>query len=243
MKVVAVVQARMGSTRLPGKVLLDLAGEPMLARVVGRLSRAETVDQVVVATTVEPADRAVADLCVARGWPHTRGSEADVLDRYYQAATAHQADVVVRVTADCPMIDPEVIDEVVQALLDRQPDVDYVSNVVPTRSFPHGLDVEAFTAAALARAWREDDSPAWREHVTPFLYRRPDLFRTHCVVYPADHGAVRWTVDTPADFARAEAIYHHFGHDRFTWAEALAADLAHPEWAIMNRDVRQRTID
>ncbi|MFO0851997.1 MAG: glycosyltransferase family protein [Gemmataceae bacterium] len=239
----AIVQARMGSSRLPGKVLLDLAGEPMLARVVVRLCRAKTVDAVVVATTVEPADQAVADLCAARCWPHTRGSEADVLDRYHAAAIEHRADVVVRVTADCPMIDPAVVDQVVRALLDRLPAIDYASNVVPTRSFPHGLDVEAFTAAALDRAWREDANPAWREHVTPYLYRRPDLFRAHCVVHPVDHGAVRWTVDTPADFARAEAIYKHFGHDRFTWAEALAADQAHPEWAIINRDVRQRTVD
>lgn len=243
MRVVAVVQARMGSTRLPGKVLYDLGGEPMLARVVGRLTRAATVAEVVVATTIEPADQAVVDLCATRGWPHTRGSEADVLDRYHQAATTHRADVVVRITADCPMIDPGVVDEVVQALLDRLSAIDYVSNVVPTRSFPHGLDVEAFTAAALERAWREDDNPAWREHVTPYLYRRPDLFRTHCVVHPEDHGTVRWTVDTPDDFARAAAVYRHFGHDRFTWAEALAADQAHPEWATINQNVRQRTLD
>jgi spore coat polysaccharide biosynthesis protein SpsF len=241
-KVVAVVQARMGSTRLPGKVLHDISGEPMLARVVSRLARAETVNEVVIATTVEPADRAVAALCAARGWPQTRGSEADVLDRYYQAATAHKADVVVRVTADCPMIDPAVVDEVVRGLLRLWPDIDYVSNVVPTRSFPHGLDVEAFTAAALDLAWREDVNPAWREHVTPYMYRRPDLFRTHCVVHAADHRAVRWTVDTPDDFVRVAAIYRHFGHDRFNWAEALAADQAHPEWQV-NGHVRQKRVD
>ena len=114
MKIVAIVQARMGSTRLPGKVLLDLAGEPMLVRDVNRVHRAQTLDEIVVATTVKPADDAIVDLCTECGWPCFRGSEEDVLDRYYRAAIEHQADVVVRITSDCPLTEPEIVDRVVK---------------------------------------------------------------------------------------------------------------------------------
>lgn len=231
----------MGSTRLPGKVLRDLAGEPMLAHVIGRLARSETLDEIIVATTTRPADDAVAALCVSRGWTYTRGSEADVLDRYYRAAVESEADIIVRITGDCPVIDAGVVDRVVREFLARQPEIHYASNVVPVRSFPHGLDTEVFTFAALKRAWREDGNPAWREHVTPYLYRRPDLFRTHCVTHSDDHGTVRWTVDTHEDFARVERIYRHFGHGRFTWLEALASDQAHPEWQV-NRHVHQNVV-
>ena len=181
MKTVAIIQARMGSTRLPGKVLLDLAGEPMLARVVHRVQRAASLQEVIVATTVQPADDAITQLCAGRGWPCARGSQDDVLDRYYQAATASQADVVVRITSDCPLIEPDVIDQVVGALLAGQPEVDYASNVQPPRTFPRGLDVEVIRFDALERAWREDVDPAWREHVTPYLYRHPERFRIHGV--------------------------------------------------------------
>ena len=149
MKTVAIIQARMGSTRLPGKALVDLAGEPMLARVVHRVQRASSVHEVMVATTVQPADDTIAQLCAVNGWPCTRGSQNDVLDRYYQAALASQADVVVRITSDCPLIEPEVIDQVVGALLAGQPAVDYASNVQPPRTFPRGLDTEAMRFDAL----------------------------------------------------------------------------------------------
>ena len=132
MKTVAVVQARMGSTRLPGKVLLDLVGEPMLVRDMNRLSRSRTLDEVIVATTVKPADDVIIDLCQQREWPYFRGSEADLLDRYYRAAKRYHADVVVRITSDCPLIEPQVVDRVVQEFLNRQPQVDYVSNIAPS---------------------------------------------------------------------------------------------------------------
>jgi len=232
----------MGSSRLPGKVLKDLAGAPMLARVLTRLARAETVDRVVVATTVEPADEAVVGFCTASGWTVIRGSETDVLDRYHRAFKAHPAEAIVRITGDCPLVDPGVVDEVVGAFWKLSPDVSYVSNVVPLRTYPHGLDVEVFSAAALERAWRDDANPAWREHVTPYLYRRSDLFRTHCVTRPVDDSTVRWTVDTQADFDRVSCIYDYFGTDTFTWEEALIAEAAHPEWALLNCDVMQRSV-
>ena len=154
MNIVAIIQARMGSTRLPGKAMLDICGEPMLARVMVRSQRAKTLSRVVVATTTEPADDVLCDLCAARGWPYYRGSQDDVLDRYYQTARQHQAEVVVRITSDCPVIDPEVIDLTVNEFLRLQPDCDYVSNSEPPRPFPRGLDVEAFHFRVLEQAWQ-----------------------------------------------------------------------------------------
>ena len=241
-KAVAIVQARLGSTRLPGKVLLDLAGEPMLVRDMDRLARAETLDEVVVATTVEPADEAIVDLCQERGWPCFRGSEKDVLDRYYRAAQEYQADAVVRITSDCPLIEPQVVDQVVKAFLERQPELDYASNTAPERTFPRGLDTEVMRFDALERAWREDDDPAWREHVTPYIRRHPERFQTYGVLNDEDLSRMRWTVDTPEDLAFVRRIYEHFGHDHFSWHEVLALLDRHPEWLAINRDVQQKAI-
>lgn len=242
MKVVAIIQARMGSTRLPGKVLLDLAGEPILGRVMNRTQRAQTLVEVVVATTVQPVDDAIVRLCAERGWPCFRGSEEDVLDRYYQTAMAHQADVVVRITSDCPLIEPEVIDRVVREFLDLQPEVDYSCNVLPRRTFPRGLDTEVMRFDVLERAWREDHNPAWREHVTPYIYHNPDLFRIHGVTNEVDYSHLRWTVDTPEDLDFVRRIYDHFGHDHFTWQEVLEVLEEHPEWLEINRTVQQKVL-
>jgi spore coat polysaccharide biosynthesis protein SpsF len=241
-RVVAIIQARMGSTRLPGKVLLDLAGQPMLARVVNRSRRATILQDVVVATTTKPADEAIAELCAVHGWPCFRGSEEDVLDRYYRAAVAHQADVVVRITSDCPLIEPEVVDWVVREFLERQPEVDYACNELPRRTFPRGLDTEVMRFDVLERAWREDLNPAWREHVTPYIRRNPGLFRIHGVMNEVDYSHMRWTVDTPEDLAFVRCIYDHFGHDRFSWREVLAVLEQHPEWLEINRHVPQKVI-
>jgi spore coat polysaccharide biosynthesis protein SpsF len=241
-KVVAIVQARMGSTRLPGKVLLDLVGEPMLVRDMNRLARAETLDKVVIATTVEPADDAIVNLCEERAWSYFRGSEEDVLDRYYQAAKIYGAEAVVRITSDCPLIEPEVVDQVVHEFLERQPDVDYASNTAPERTFPRGLDTEVMRFDALEQAWREDDNPAWREHVTPYIRRHPELFKIYGVLNDEDLSHLRWTVDTPEDLAFVRQIYEHFGHDQFSWHEVLALLDRHPEWRAINRDVQQKVI-
>ena len=243
MKVVVVVQARMGSTRLPGKVLLDLAGEPMLARGLNRARRARTVDDVVVATTTQPADDAIVGLCAQRGDCCFRGSEEDVLDRYYQAAMAYRADAVVRITSDCPLIEPEVTDTVVRAFLDRQPGLDYAANVLPPRTFPRGLDTEVVRLDALERAWREDQNLAWREHVTTYIRRTPGRFQLHAVTNAVNYSAMRWTVDTPEDLAFVQKISDHFGHDHFSWREVLAVLEEHPEWLEINRPVTQKGIE
>ena len=242
MRVVAIIQARMGSTRLPGKVLLDLAGEPMLARVVNRTQRVQALDEVVVATTMKSDDDAIVDLCDERVWPCFRGSEEDVLDRYYHAAIAHQADVVVRITSDCPLIEPEIVDRVVREFLDLQPRLDYACNVLPRRTFPRGLDTEVMLFDVLEQAWCEDRNPAWREHVTPYIQRNHDLFRIHGVMNGVDYSHIRWTVDTPEDLAFVRRIYDYFGHDRFSWREVLAVLEQHPEWLEINRRVKQKVV-
>jgi spore coat polysaccharide biosynthesis protein SpsF len=240
MRVVAIIQARMGSTRLPGKVLMDLAGEPMLARVVNRVRRAGAVDAVVVATTDQPGDDPLAEFCRQRGWPCFRGSESDVLDRYYRAALVHGADAVVRITSDCPLIDPGIIDRGVREFLARQPAVEYATNSWPRDTFPRGLDIEVIRFDALERAWKEDANPAWREHVSPYIYRHPEQFQIHGVANDEDLSHLRWTVDTPEDFRLVQHVYQHFGHDRFAWREVLSLLAERPEWQGINRHVRQK---
>lgn len=242
MRVVAIVQARMGSTRLPGKVLLDLAGEPMLARDMNRLSRAGRIDETVVATTVKRADDPIVELCRQRSWLYFRGSEEDVLDRYYRAAKARRAEGVVRITSDCPLIEPEIVDRVVSEFLQRQPMIDYASNTVPERTFPRGLDTEVVRFEALEKAWRQDDNPTWREHVTAYIRHHPRRFRSHGVLNSKDLSHLRWTVDTPQDLAFVRRIYEHFGHDRFSWREVLALLERKPEWLAINQEVEQKTV-
>jgi len=242
MKTIAIIQARMGSTRLPGKVLQDLAGEPMLARVVNRVGRAKTLQEVVIATTTNALDDVIIKLCEAHDWSWFRGSEEDVLDRYYQAAKKYQADLIVRITSDCPLIEPEIVDQVVQEFLERQPELDYASNTWPQRTFPRGLDTEVMRIDALDRAWREDRNPTWREHVTPYIYRNPDRFRIHNVLSQADYSALRWTVDTPEDLTFVRQIYDYFGHDHFCWRKVLKVLEEHPAWLEINRHVQQKVV-
>lgn len=242
MKVVAIIQARTGSTRLPGKVLLDLAGEPMLARVVARTRRATMIDEVVIATSTRPADNTIAEMCTTREWLCFRGSEEDVLDRYYRAAVAYDSDVVVRITSDCPLIEPQIVDRVIQAFMDRQPEVDYASNDLPKSTFPRGLDTEVIRIDALKRAWREDLNLASREHVTPYILHHPDFFRLHGIVEDADLSHMRWTVDTEEDFALVRRIFAYFGHDHFTWKEVVSLLNQYPQWLELNRHVQQKTL-
>jgi spore coat polysaccharide biosynthesis protein SpsF len=234
----AIIQARMSSTRLPGKVLLDLAGEPMLARVVERTRRARTIDRMIVATTVESEDEPIVELCRSRGWTVSRGSRDDVLDRYYQAAVADEADPIVRITSDCPLIDPEIIDTVVKRL---DGTADYASNINPRRTFPRGLDVEAFTFAALSAAWRDDREATGREHVTPFLYRHPERFRIALVEADRPETAShRWSVDTPEDYELMQRIYSHLGRREFNWLDVLNLLDQHQDWCEINRHVAQK---
>jgi spore coat polysaccharide biosynthesis protein SpsF len=216
-RTVAVIQARMGSTRLPGKVLADLGGRPMLRFMIDRL-RAAPVDALVVATSDLSQDDAVADVADAAGLPVVRGPEADVLGRFAAALAAHPADHVVRLTADCPLADPAIVEEAVRRHLVTE--ADYTSNTI-VRTFPDGLDVEVVRAAALRAAIDEATRPDEREHVTPFIYRRPDRFRLAAVVTAPCLADERWTVDTPADLERVRSVVHRLGHGRFGWRDVL----------------------
>lgn len=240
MNVVAIIQARMGSTRLPGKILLPLLGEPMLTRVVRRAARADRLDAIVVATTTDPADDAIVALAGREVWPVERGSKNDLLDRYVQAARVHRADVVVRITSDCPLIDPTIIDATIAAF--EVAGCDYASNTLEPRTFPRGLDVEVVARDALERAWREDGDPAWREHATPYLYRHPETFQLLAVPSPVDYSNHRWSVDTPEDYALVNRIYDSFGRDDFGWREALDLVVANPGWMELNRHVVQKVV-
>ena len=240
MKVLAIIQARMGSTRLPGKVLLDLAGRTMLARVACRAGRAQLIDEVLVATTVAPGDDPIVDECNRLSVACFRGDEHDVLDRYHRAAATCGADVVVRITSDCPLIDPGVTDHVVRAFLDHEPD--YASNTLE-RTYPRGLDTEVVTAAGLARAAREANEPYQRTHVMPYFYQHPERFRLLAVTGPQDFSGYRWTVDSPEDLQFVRAVYRRMGgDDAWCWHDVCQLLASEPGLAGLNRHVRQKEL-
>jgi spore coat polysaccharide biosynthesis protein SpsF len=241
LKTVAIIQARMRSTRLPGKILKDIGGQPMLARVVERSRRAATLDDVVVATTDLPDDDIVERLCAAQGWTCFRGSESDVLDRYYRAALFFHADVIVRVTSDCPLIDPQLINTHVNLLLRRWDEVDFVTNMVQ-QTFPLGLAVEVMPMDVLARMKRMSQSEMLKEHVTTLAYVKPERFQIDHVSHKVDLSHLRWTVDTEEDLELVRNIFQHFGHDRFRWEEVLPVLEQHPDWTRINQDIRQKTL-
>jgi spore coat polysaccharide biosynthesis protein SpsF len=256
---VAILQARMGSSRLPGKVLLDIAGKPMLARVMERTRRSALVDEVVVATSTEASDDPIEGYCLEHGYPCLRGSQFDVLDRFFQVASKLQAGIVVRITADCPVIDPDIVDLTLQEFM--QADVDFAANRLPPpfrRTFPIGLDVEICKFEALERAWEESTLPYHREHVMPFLYEDVVLkvidtthslgisrrgFRVLLLNQIPDYGSLRWTVDTPADLEFIRRVFAHFGgQDDFSWRDLLALVQENPDLAMVNAGIRPKNL-
>lgn len=203
--ILAILQARVSSRRLPGKVLLPLLGQPMLARQLERVRRAALIDQLVVATSADAADDPLALLCGQIGVACYRGQLDDVLDRFYQAALPYRPDYIVRLTGDCPLADPVLIDRVIRRCLDSN--CDHISNGTAPATFPDGLDVEVMRFSALEQAWREARLPSEREHVTPFIYHHPERFRLAQYANPVDLSHLRWTVDEPADFELVRIIY------------------------------------
>ncbi len=278
----------MTSSRLPGKVMLDIAGKPMLQHMLDRVRRANSLDDVVVATTTDPTDDILEQYCQEQGIPYHRGSLQDVLERFYQAANKFRADVIVRLTADCPLIDPAVLDRTVATFLgniDFQaplpdpifPDAsdsfhptpgsfDFAANRLPppwNRTLPIGLDVEVCSFESLQRAWKEADQPFQREHVLPYLYedvslsrsnpplesgwyvqtgRTPRGFRVALLNHSPDYGAMRWTVDTPADLEFVRQVYVRLaGHADFTWVDILDLLESEPELATINAGVQHKS--
>jgi spore coat polysaccharide biosynthesis protein SpsF len=240
MRIVVVIQARMGSTRLPGKVLKDLGGDTVLGRVVSRVRRCRLVNDLVVATSTAPADDVILNECSRLKIRSFRGSEQDVLDRYYLAAREAQAEAVVRITSDCPLIDPGVSDKTIQAFLDVGPD--YASNVLE-RTYPRGLDTEIVTIAALECAWRDAREAYQREHVTPFVYEHPERFRLLSVKGDHDYSQYRWTLDTPEDLEFIRAVYARDadGQD-LGWEDVLNMVESEPDLAELNRHIIQKAL-
>lgn len=245
LRVVAIIQARMGSSRLPGKILMDIAGRSMLERVVERVRRATRVDEVVVATSVDPEDDQVALFCVRKGIPHSRGPNQDVLARYLDAANEHQADVIVRITADCPLMDPGVIDKTVAHFLSQGEEVDFGSNRgkgAINRTYPIGMDVEVISCSALERAAIEASQDYEREHVTPYLYEVPGRFRTVSIDSGGDYGHLRWTVDTKEDLEFVRQIYLKLEENpNFGMDQVLELLRDEPALGDINAQVRQKS--
>lgn len=241
MRVVAIIQARMGSTRLPGKVLKDIGGETMLARVVRRTQQATLLDQTVVATTLKSSDDAIVAECERLGVPIFRGDEDDVLDRYYSAARAYKAESVARITSDCPFIDPKMADRIIDAFLDEE--ADYAGNTL-ARAYPRGVAPEVMTMRALARAWREATESYERGHVTPYIYQNPGSFHLLALTGEADYGDYRWTVDTPEDLEFARATYACLDNsDVFSWLDVLKVLADRPELMEINRHIEQKPLE
>ena len=232
MKVLAIVQARMGSTRLPNKVMKSISGVPMIELLLNRLGRAKEVDQVIVATSIDERNIPLVTHVCNLGYVCEKGSENDVLDRYMQAAKVHQADVIVRITGDCPLVDPELVDEVILGF--KAANVDYFSNIDPP-TYPDGLDIEVFTFNALERASIETNDSFDREHVTPYL-RKPGKFKTEVMQHSEDLSSLRWTVDETADFKVIEKVFAHF-HPKidFTWGDVLALQKLNPSIFNINQ--------
>ena len=245
MTTVAFIQARMGSSRLPGKVLAPLAGEPSLARIIHRVERADGVDAVVVLTTESPLDEPLRRLAAEHGASCISGSELDVLDRFQKGALETGADRILRVTADCPLVDPDVLGELLRLQLHSEADYAAVATgalaaTEGARRYPDGLDGEVFTAASLAAAWEESRDPFEREHVTPFIWFRPDRFRLARLEAPYDLGAERWTVDYPEDLEFVQAVYENMpARPDFNWEDVIELLAREPELRNLNAAARE----
>ena len=232
MKTVAIVQARMGSTRFPNKVMRLINGMPMIAVLLERLSQAKRIDQIILATSIDLRNEPLAEFVRGLGYEVYLGSESDVLDRYYHAAQTAQPDTVIRITGDCPLIDPELVDQIINSY--EQANVDYMSNASPA-TYPDGLDTEVFSFESLKTAWQQAQKPAEREHVTPFI-RDSGNFKTSNYAHVKNYSSERWTVDEPEDFEVVTAVFNHF-HPRlnFSWLEVLTLSHQQPHLFEANR--------
>lgn len=232
-RVLAILQARMSSTRLPNKVLMPILGRPMLALQLERLKRCKSFSDLVVATSTEAADAPLAEMCAREGVACFRGDLNDVLDRFVAAARPYSPDIVVRLTGDCPLADPSLIDEIVTAFAASE--LDYLSNCEPA-TYPDGLDVEVLRFSSLETAWREAVLPSHREHVTPFVRRQPQRFKVGNKEAGQDRSGMRWTVDEPQDFEFVSKVYERLypANPAFTTADVFELLAREPELAGIN---------
>ena len=232
--ILAILQARMSSSRLPGKVLKPVLGEPMILRQIERIRQSRRIGRLVMATSTDPSDDVLVEVCEKQGVECARGCLEDVLDRFYQVARKTAPEHVVRLTGDCPLLDPDVMNDVIAFHLAGQ--FDYTSNALDELTFPNGLDVEALRFRCLEQAWREARLPSEREHVTPYLYNHRDLFRMGDYRGERDLSHMRWTVDEPEDLDFVQRVYQALypANPRFRMREILALIEREPALARIN---------
>ncbi|PCI43586.1 MAG: acylneuraminate cytidylyltransferase [Alphaproteobacteria bacterium] len=239
--ILCISQARMTSTRLPGKILKTVYGRSLLDYHTARLLTCDNIDRFVIATTVGKSDDPVAEFCREKNISCVRGSEDDVLARYYQAVQKYPADIIVRVTSDCPLIDPDLVDLVIGYFLDHRDRYDYIT--LGSGDFPRGLDVEVFSFEALEKAHCHGHESHQREHVTPYIYRPGGEFRCGTYPSPEKSGHHRWCVDTPEDFELVANILTAFeGRHDFSWKDCLFLFDKNPQWRHINSMVRQKNL-
>lgn len=241
MNKIAIIQARIGSTRLPNKVMKLLCGKPILWHVWNRLKHSKSIDEIVIATTTLPEDDLIQSFCEDNKIEFYRGSSSDVLSRYYETAKKYNAKNVVRITSDCPVIDPQVVDKIISAF--EKEKIDYMSNGI-VRTFPRGLDTEVFTFQALEKSFIEATKQYEREHVTPYIYQHQDLFTTKNFANDRDISYLRWTVDTPEDFKLIEKIYNSLYHQKeiFLLDDILKLFDEQPELIKINQAIEQKKL-
>ncbi|WP_153732397.1 cytidylyltransferase domain-containing protein [Sporosarcina obsidiansis] len=241
MKIVATIQARMTSTRLPGKVLKKVMDKTLLEYQLERVSRSQLINEIIVATTTNETDDPIVNLCKQLGYTTYRGSEEDVLSRYYEAAMNAKADVVVRLTSDCPLIDPAVIDKVIELFIDNCPKVDYVSNTLE-RTYPRGMDTEVMSMNALIKAYREATLKRDREHVTAYIYSNKNKYSLLNLKSPEVLSQYRWTVDTIEDFELIQRILMKLYPSNNNFSQKDIIDLLnkHREWSLINAHIEQK---
>jgi spore coat polysaccharide biosynthesis protein SpsF len=244
MNIICIVQARVGSTRLPGKVLKKICGKTVLEHDIDRLKRIKNIDEIIIATTTLEKDNSIVKECENLGVKYFRGSEGDVLSRYYYAAKENNGDVVVRVTSDCPLIDSEVSENIIEFYLDNKGKYDYVSNTIE-RTYPRGLDTEVFSFTSLERAFKEAISPRDREHVTPYIWDNPEIFKLAQYKNSKDYSDLRWTLDTEEDFELINRVYNLLYpnmNSKFEFQDILNLYNYYPELKSINAHIEQKKV-
>ena len=238
MRKLIIVQARMTSTRLPGKVMKIVCDKPLLEHLIDRLKRVKYADQIVIATTVNETDDQIVALCKKLDISCFRGSEEDVLGRYYEAAVEYGGDVIIRITSDCPLIDPHIVDQVIAYYVDNKDNVDYVSNCL-NRTYPKGMGVEVFPSSILKEAYEEAKEAHDREHVTPFIKNRSSRYRLGDIEHSTDLSHYRLTVDTPEDMELIRRIFEslYYQNPLFSLKDMLDQMERTPEWETINTHV------
>jgi spore coat polysaccharide biosynthesis protein SpsF len=235
---IAIIQARMGSSRLPKKVLADIKGKPMLLHLIKRLKQSKKIERIVIATSTNQGDDNIESFAKKNSIDYFRGSEDDLLDRFYQAAKKFKADHIVRIWGDCVLIDPKVVDDVINIY--EKDKLDYCSNVRPA-TFPRGNDVEVFSFKALEKTWKENNDKFYREYMTDYIFRNPQIFKLGNLKYKKDLSKINWCVDYPEDLAFAKAVIEHFDVNSFSFEDVLSYMEDNPDIAGINKGKERYT--